>query len=685
MLTSRGCWFLLSTLVILSLGLLRPSLSLTLLGLTLLLWFAAQWLWFLVRLPAVRRLRVEREIWDDRSAVSTLWAGQTFTVRVHLLHNGWLPSPHLAAADHLPFAVEHLEGSAQVQGVLAQKRPLEMAYRIRCGPAGLARFEGVRIQTADLQGFFYHVHFARAVVVLPILPALTLRVGQPVSVKRHNLLLPPGIHRFRRPGSGSELLDLRDYLPGDPPKTIAWKVSARRDRLITKEFESEVPVRCTLFVDTSNSVCVPALSPGTPNGEPRDKRLSSDSGLRIRCGKALDRLIEIAAGILHANAAIHDLTGLCLFDEHGAQNIAPARGSAHRTECLRRLAAAAARQPSQQGVRPDLLLPLAYSFAAEVYPELLRPAVNSVPWSMTWLEGFSSYPRHERLGLWELLHRRKGALRTLCWWASFWSLVLPTFLLTAQVLFKIRILDSWLLIVLFLAPLAVLAVWGGTAFLFGIDAAVGGGKRRRARWRKQLAALLSARYGLTPGGLAALLEDDEAFTLLLQRFLSEHQVPYTLPLYSPEGRYLFAAPDKVPVLADALVRAVAKGRDNELFVLLADLLELDAALEPLLRAVQTALGRHHQVVLICPWPPGLELPKKQAENAGASHAAAGPSSLFSALWDQVTTRRFHQAYQRLRRTFACMGVAVHCAAEDEPISLILRRLERLRNLGRPHS
>ena len=64
---------------------------------------------------------------------------------------------------------------------------------------------------------------------------------------------PPGVHRLKRPGGGSELLDLRDYMPGDPPKMIAWKPSARKDKLFTKEFESEVPVRCTLFVDASES------------------------------------------------------------------------------------------------------------------------------------------------------------------------------------------------------------------------------------------------------------------------------------------------------------------------------------------------------------------------------------------------------------------------------------------------
>jgi uncharacterized protein (DUF58 family) len=675
MLTSRAWWFLLSVLLVLSVGLWR-SLPLTLLGLTLLLWFGAQWLWFLYRLPSIGRLRVEREVWDERTAVTSLWAGQTFEVSVRLIGEGRLPSPHLAAADHLPYAVELVEGATVAQGVVGKTRPLVFAYRIRCGPAGLARFEGVRLRTADGQGFFYHVCFVHAVVVLPILPVLAPRLGQLAAKKRHNLLLPPGIHRFRRPGSGSELLDLRDYLPGDPPKTIAWKVSARRDRLITKEFESEVPVRCTLFLDTSSSVRVPARSGVGPR--------------QICYGKALDRLVDLAAGVLQANASIRDLTGLCLFDEHTSECVSPSRGSAHRSACLRMLSGAAARLPGIERVNPEHLLPLAYSFAWEVYPELLHPSVNRVPLLMSWLEGFSGYSARIRLGLLERLHRRKDYLRTLCWWSSFWSIVLPVVLFAAKLVWRSNALDGPLLLS-FLLPVLSLLLWGTTGFLFGVDALTGRRKRRRDRWRKQLAAILSARHGLAPGGLAMLLEDDDAFALLLQRFLTEHQVPYSLPLYGPDGRYLFAAPEKVPVLADALVRAVGKGRDNELFVLLADLLELDDSLDPLLRAVRVALGRHHQVVLICPWPPGLELPRRSSvrprisRSRGTLKASLARRNPQAALWDEVTTRRFHLAYQRLRRTFTRLGVAVLCSAEEEPVPLILSRLERLRSLGRPHA
>src|SRR5262249_55493116 len=138
-------------------------------------------------------------------------------------------------------------------------------------------------------------------------------------------------------------------------------------------------------------------------------------------------------------------------------------------------------------------------------------------------------------------------------------------------------------------------------------------ERRLLRWRKKVATVLSVRYGLAPGGLAMLLEDDERMGAYLQRFLAEHHVPYPFPLYDRDGRYLFAAPDKVTVLGNALVRAVGKSHDNELYVLLADLLELPDALEPLLRAVKVALARHHRLLVVCPWPPGVPAPPAEAD------------------------------------------------------------------------
>jgi hypothetical protein len=166
----------------------------------------------------------------------------------------------------------------------------------------------------------------------------------------------------------------------------------------------------------------------------------------------------------------------------------------------------------------------------------------------------------------------------------------------------------------------------------------------------------------------------------LQRFLAEHHVPYKLPLYFDDGRYLFAAPGKVPALAGALRRAIGRGRDNELFVLFADLFELDDALEPLVAAVHVALGRHHQVVVVCPWPPGLPLPK-----ADPGDAAQPPPKSLAGIMRRSTRRRFHSAFFRIRREFGRLGVPVVCAASDEAVPLILERINRLRTLRRTHT
>jgi uncharacterized protein (DUF58 family) len=655
MLTTRGWWFLVVSLLLLALGLFAEMFPLVPLGLTLVVWFAGVGLLFYARARLVaRRLRVVRTLCDDRGPVDSLWAGRPFEVRVALHLDGLLGLPHVAVSDRVPFAAALLDGATEAAGPVARGRPLSLTFRVRPPAPGRTRFEGLRLRLADLQGFFFFETFVPAVVEYRVLPVLADSGGRPAARKRHNLLPPPGIHRLRRPGSGSELLDLRDYLPGDPPKTIAWKVSARRDRLITKEFESEVPIRCTLFVDTSNSVRV-----GT-SGQ-----------------NALSRLVEIAAAAAQANTSSRDLTGVVLFDERAVRIARPARTPRHLVQVLHLLADAAGLAPTTGQARVGELLPLAYAFAREVYPYLLRPDLNRVPFLMRW---FGPRPA------W--LIRRPGLADRLYpalfgWALGYGASAVGALLLAGALLGYWLLADEpgrgdlilWALLVA--AGAGFLSLVSGLAFI-GWQLVRPGRQRTEAR-RKRLAALLSVRHGLAPGGLEALLEDDEQMALHLQRFLAEHQVPYRLPLYDGHGRYLYAAPEKVDVLARALLQSVGKGHDNELFVLLADLVELSDRLEPLLRAVRVALARHHQVMIVCPWPPGLP-PPEAVESAPAAlppvAAGIGPTLR------RTTAERFHRAFADLRQTFARMGVPVLCAASDESVRLILDRMDRLRLIGR---
>jgi uncharacterized protein (DUF58 family) len=669
MLTGRGWWFLIPVLALLGTGLVLSYLPLILPGLTLLLWFVAEWLLFAWRAHTLTgSVRVKRELRDDRGEVRALWTYHVVRVRVAVSLEGTAGVPFAVAADLVPFAGGEVTGTPYAEGPLTTHRPLRIGYRLRCRAAGTLRFEGVRLLLTDLQGFFYHSRFLRDVVEMPVLPRLVDAEGNATSVKRFNLLPPPGIHRFLRPGSGSELLDLRDYLPGDPPKTIAWKVSARRDRLITKEFESEVPIRCTLFVDASSSVRVPFLD---PDESPTDRLAAARSQ-----GKPLDRLVEIAAAVLQATSSSRDLTGLCLFDEQGVTISQPDRSGRHLTQMYRLLAEATGRSPTCARIDPDRLTPLAYAFADAVYPDLLHPAVNHLPFWMQWVDAFPGFWRSQ-VPLFTYLFRRKQ------------SLIVTATVMTPLILAILNIVASQLLMPRERADL-LLASWGVSVLLLLLAVLVfltatllGAGQRRLGLWRKRLAALLALRQGTGPAGLAAMLEDNDLYVLRVQEFLNDHQVPYPLPLYDEAGRYLYAAPGKIDVLSRALLRAVRRGRDNELFVLLVDLLELEDHLGPLLAAVRVAMSRHHQVVLVCPWPPGLK-PPPTGRGRPPAHVASilrlgQRLPLVEALRD-VTTRRFHAAYARVRQTFARLGVAVVCAASEEPVPLILERIDRLRTL-----
>ena len=76
--------------------------------------------------------------------------------------------------------------------------------------------------------------------------------------------------RWARParlrGDGDELRELRDHVPGDPFKRIAWKASARRGRLLVREMEREERDVVWLVVDASVE-----LWAGEPGKAPLDE------------------------------------------------------------------------------------------------------------------------------------------------------------------------------------------------------------------------------------------------------------------------------------------------------------------------------------------------------------------------------------------------------------------------------
>jgi uncharacterized protein (DUF58 family) len=63
-----------------------------------------------------------------------------------------------------------------------------------------------------------------------------------------------GLHRSPRKGFSVEFAEHRPYQPGDDLRYLDWRIAARTDRWVVKQFEEETNLRAMLLLDVSRSM-----------------------------------------------------------------------------------------------------------------------------------------------------------------------------------------------------------------------------------------------------------------------------------------------------------------------------------------------------------------------------------------------------------------------------------------------
>ncbi|MGZ0163677.1 MAG: DUF58 domain-containing protein [Planctomycetales bacterium] len=371
MITNRAQWLILLGVAGSVVGMLTNKGLLAHASLAVLAWIFGEWLLFRWRVELqLRHLRCVRTVNGSTNDSGTLWTGRRVNVSVEIIPERSVRIPFIRLRDWQPEnltidRVDQLDMADsggwpnEIDASISGGRSVEFAYVARPKGAGLLQFRGVSVCVFDLQGLFIAKRFIPARQSFRVLPTSSAVDATAPTVKRVNALPPPGIHRLQRAGMGSELLELREYVPGDPPKAIAWKVSARRDQLMTREYESEVPVRTTLFIDCSF---------GTRHGE---------------FGKRpLDQIVGLAGSIARSAMSVRDPVGLVVCDDANAQHMASGAGDRHFFQMLDRLAGKSVNTspPPVRFTQP--LMDETWRVCEELHPDLLVPKINQVPF--TW-------------------------------------------------------------------------------------------------------------------------------------------------------------------------------------------------------------------------------------------------------------------------------------------------------------
>jgi hypothetical protein len=128
-----------------------------------------------------------------------------------------------------------------------------------------------------------------------------------------------GQRTVRQVGLGSDLREIREHIPGDPFKRIAWKATARMRKLMVREFESEIVVTHWLLLDVSST-----MRAGGPGRSKLDYGLSLCAGFSLLTLFALRTLRAgisfVAFGSLRTWEALRAYKALvfsqCNFDFH---------------------------------------------------------------------------------------------------------------------------------------------------------------------------------------------------------------------------------------------------------------------------------------------------------------------------------------------------------------------------------
>ncbi len=213
--------------------------------------------WVMSRL-SLRGVELRRTARTLRSQV-----GQIFEEHYELRNNSRWPRLWIEVHDGSPLPGAH---GSHVITLIGGRESRTYLARTRLVQRGVFPLGPTTLVSGDLFGLF---------PISRTIPTQDALLVYPILVEVRGFPNPPGLLpggealRRRTPQITSNAAGVREYAPGDPLNRIHWISTARRDRLIVKEFELDPLADVWIFVDAARSA--QAAKPYTPpEFDPRD-------------------------------------------------------------------------------------------------------------------------------------------------------------------------------------------------------------------------------------------------------------------------------------------------------------------------------------------------------------------------------------------------------------------------------
>ena len=148
-----------------------------------------------------------------------------------------------------------LERQRLLRALVPPRREVRLRLSATPRSSGYWFFQGVLVQVTDRFGVFELQLYYPSLLGIKVFPPLGLiRQPIPFSPRTGASHEHVGTRLLRQRGLGSDLREIREHIPGDPFKNIAWKATARTRKLMVRELESEILVTHWLLLDISSTM-----------------------------------------------------------------------------------------------------------------------------------------------------------------------------------------------------------------------------------------------------------------------------------------------------------------------------------------------------------------------------------------------------------------------------------------------
>lgn len=203
----------------------------------------------LALLPLISRLVSRKKLHNievHRKAPNAANCGEKVDVELAVRNTGPTRKVFFGVTEYLPSSLSR-EGQQEFPvAILGPGEATHIRYAVQTTRRGAYQLGPVTLTTGDAVGLQQYQRTLDAVSELLVYPqAVHLPYSWPNSQGARQPVKPR--HRVR--GEGDEIYGVRDYLPGDDPRHISWKISARRGDLTVVEYERPESLQGMILLD----------------------------------------------------------------------------------------------------------------------------------------------------------------------------------------------------------------------------------------------------------------------------------------------------------------------------------------------------------------------------------------------------------------------------------------------------